>query len=355
MPLTRSCAATLVGGISVLIGLALIAVAITGPPSTVAAQAQPGMETWDSDWGPVSITYGGSGSWKQSATQTGLIKSSQYDPSTGKLTFQYYQDWNKATGEAALTLSRDGMRFDGTWSQEYAAGGGDSGSWAMTRKEPSLLLQIKPVAGGTSTDCPAPQPQDAPLGDAPDDAPRPDHGSAVLRAAAVPVARAAQQTGCEPAAARAKFQVLLPTLQGPRCANCHGAFDVFAADTSHPGGQRAAPDEEHPFGDCADCHTAPEEARWRQPAMVDPARWGGKDAVTICRALMASRINGSQLVEHITNDPLVTAGFAGTAGGQRSVAEKPPMEQAEFVNAAQAWVDSMGAASRWPDPGQFCA
>src|SRR5581483_810194 len=148
---------------------------------------------------------------------------------------------------------------------------------------------------------------------------------------------------------------MLPVLQHPRCANCHGAIDVFAVNTTHAGGQIEAPTEDNPFGgDCQSCHTAPmpEGQRWRQPRPGDPARWGGLAPAQICRGLKASRMSGADLVDHVRADRLVALGFEGKRG-QDLPAAPPPMTQDQFLALTQQWVTAIGSDA-WSDPSAGC-
>ena len=189
----------------------------------------------------------------------------------------------------------------------------------------------------------------------PEPADAPPDGGAQLQ-----IARAAP--GCDPVAARAAFMALMPVFNSPRCANCHGRFDVTDQVTAglHPGGFYPVVDDVPPWlaepSRCAGCHSDPavKEGVWKQPNAESVAHWGGKSAAAICRAMMAGRANGTQFVEHLKSDVLVTAGFAGTAGGASAVSEMPPRTQAKFIEAAQAWVNAMDAVTAWPDPSQGC-
>ena len=87
--------------------------------------------TWNSDYGPVTLEGSDqhiTGFWVQAPDKRGIIESGTFDPSTGKLMFYYYQNWNNQSGVADLTLSADGKQLQGTWSQ-----GNGSGTWTLTR------------------------------------------------------------------------------------------------------------------------------------------------------------------------------------------------------------------------------
>jgi hypothetical protein len=92
---------------------------------------------WQSDWGPVFFKPDLTGYWYQgSAAKVGQIKGWTYDSKTRKLIFRYYQSRNQMNGTATLTLSEDGKRLAGGWTQQSefgAPGSGGSGGWTMTR------------------------------------------------------------------------------------------------------------------------------------------------------------------------------------------------------------------------------
>ncbi len=123
--------------------LAILATALAAILPAVPAVADSGTETWDSDWGKVTISYSGSGntlsitgSWVQGSSGTGTMTSGSFDRTSRTLTFRYYQPWNKANGGATFAMTADGMRMSGTWKHD----GGAGGSWTMTRTTPSGML-----------------------------------------------------------------------------------------------------------------------------------------------------------------------------------------------------------------------
>ncbi|MHC5598349.1 MAG: hypothetical protein ACYTXC_20825 [Nostoc sp.] len=90
---------------------------------------------WQSNWGQVVFNSDLTGHWNQ-GVGIGQIKDGVYDPKTHKLVFHYYQPWNDMNGTATLTLSDNGNRLSGTWTQQRGSnppGSGGSGGWTMTR------------------------------------------------------------------------------------------------------------------------------------------------------------------------------------------------------------------------------
>ncbi|MBI3972696.1 MAG: hypothetical protein HY332_15570 [Chloroflexi bacterium] len=119
--------------------LTLCVSALPASAQTVAAE-----ERWDSSFGPVTLQFlaaPGSaatiplrGSWDQGGGQIGEIRSGTYDAATRVLEFTYYQSWNNQNGTGRFTLSSDGKSGPGTYSQ-----GSGSGSWTLSRSQPSAL------------------------------------------------------------------------------------------------------------------------------------------------------------------------------------------------------------------------
>jgi len=149
----------------------------------------------------------------------------------------------------------------------------------------------------------------------------------------------------------ALFSAMMPVFSSPRCVNCHGGTNP-QTELNHDGGQVDVPVNADgdmkfdPSGACLECHTAAPPS-WR----LAPARMSfvGKDAVTLCRQLrtinsLADPAKRSAFVDHLGGDALIELAFAGQGAiGDDSafapiVADPPPMNQADFVGAAQTWV-----------------
>ncbi|MEH2465477.1 hypothetical protein [Nostoc sp.] len=144
----------------VCVDLPKIPVSISGIPGgdqkELIQQANPQSNVslagkWQSDWGSVQFNSNLTGHWNQ-GSGIGQIKDGTYDPKTRKLVFHYYQPWNDMNGTATLTLSEDGNRLLGTWTQQRASnppGSGGSGGWTMTRdpSQQSVGDARKPLDG----------------------------------------------------------------------------------------------------------------------------------------------------------------------------------------------------------------
>jgi CubicO group peptidase (beta-lactamase class C family) len=99
---------------------------------------------WDSDWGFVTLKTAPvkdkkllsvTGSYVHAKDETGHIKSGTFDPATGVFEFAFEEPWrgNEVKGTAKLTLSVDGKRFKGSYTNVNENRGRDKGELTMTR------------------------------------------------------------------------------------------------------------------------------------------------------------------------------------------------------------------------------
>ena len=156
---------------------------------------------------------------------------------------------------------------------------------------------------------------------------------------------------CDPQASREFRDNMLPVLRHPRCANCHGAMDLFAKDSPHPGGSFAGREEgltENKWVACAQCHDlSPKDPaqstkanQWRV-VLTDAPRWGVLSDHKLCSRLKETAQTSGEFLAHMQNDFRVKLGFAGTRGQKDLDAEPPPRTQAQFVESATRWIDTM--------------
>lgn len=160
------------------------------------------------------------------------------------------------------------------------------------------------------------------------------------------------------------FAKIYPVFMHPRCINCHGVVQsnpgVIRSVTAetHPGGFVGDPDEPNAAVACDDCHHTPKAAGdvWEFTA-PQSMWWIGKSVEELCvlqsaqvrnfnrAAGGASPTTPHSYLNHLNTDPLITQAFLGLAGGQRLVADPPPLKREVFLAAAKAWVDA-GAPCR---------
>ena len=156
------------------------------------------------------------------------------------------------------------------------------------------------------------------------------------------------------------FEKMMPTFQHPRCANCHGGVNPFAANTNHAGGKFdvvLGPEGDlmfdETFGACQGCHGGLKG--WQIPSA--DLSFVGKDAVTLCKQMKFG--DAENFIDHITRDrgktPFIETGFEGMRGlnqdgidfyealnDKKPVPEPPPLSHATLIDQAKAWVDALG-------------
>lgn len=189
-----------------------------------------------------------------------------------------------------------------------------------------------------------------------------------------------------------KFSEMMPTFTHPRCINCHGAINPFAANTKHIGGRigpkfkeiiehddilgkdikLVVPDVEDPdifLKRCQDCHSAFTGSRgWSIPPVN--IYFVGKDSIQLCKQI--KREFGGELqqfVDHLDHDELgfIQEAFRGTRGldnngqatylnetGNEFKPEPPPITQTAFVEQGKAWLEAMGYSGNGVKGGITC-
>jgi hypothetical protein len=177
-------------------------------------------------------------------------------------------------------------------------------------------------------------------------------------------------------AASAFRQVL--ALRHPRCANCHGAMNVYEENTAHPGGAMVDV-ETDVFGEtqtiplgaesCVMCHNMA-NGLWVQRANpTSEIQWAGLSDRELWLRLQTTRIisdaatrtsepsTGSLLLSHVEHDALIDFAFRGNRAmdGDSYVAsfglpdiDPPPLSKAEFTGYLRDWIAALGAEDSWP-------
>ncbi len=180
------------------------------------------------------------------------------------------------------------------------------------------------------------------------------------------------------ARAAVAFDQMLSVFRHPRCANCHGALNVYEADTAHPPGSMMQTETDI-FGDtmstpagaetCVQCHDAARGEWIQKPNPTSEIQWANLSDEDLWRRLRNTRIitnrvtretedsTGNLLIQHTRDDPLIQHGFAGTRAmtantswwGERPSPEPPPFTKEEFIVALEDWVDALDARETWPE------
>ncbi|HWW95175.1 MAG TPA: hypothetical protein VN375_17540 [Vicinamibacteria bacterium] len=156
-------------------------------------------------------------------------------------------------------------------------------------------------------------------------------------------------------ASRQAFLAAYPVFAHPRCVNCHPRGDQpLQGDSGVPHAQRV---KRGPAGlgqyavKCAACHQTqnlagahmpPGAPNWHLPPPSMPMVFEGLTPGELCRQLKDPARNGgkvlTQIVVHVTQDPLVGWGWAPGEG--RTPA---PGDRAAFAARVKSWADQ-GAA-----------
>lgn len=164
-----------------------------------------------------------------------------------------------------------------------------------------------------------------------------------------------------------RFEELMPVLQHPRCANCHGGINFFAPshEELHGGGAVTMKDGEvkgpdgtviarqrPDFTTCQSCHdAAPDDFAWVIPRPSDNISFAGRTAAQICEQMKRHPPGDpNNLLRHIDSDDLIRLGFEGRRG-HTSLSPLPPPMTAEAFNAKVSdWIVAMKVQDEWPRP-----
>jgi hypothetical protein len=147
------------------------------------------------------------------------------------------------------------------------------------------------------------------------------------------------------------FLVAYKVLMSPRCMNCHPSGDIpLQGDDSHlhTQGVKRGPDGKGLYAlKCSNCHQPqntpglhmpPGNPKWHLPPADMKMVFQGKSPKELAAQLKDPKRNGNrtlaQLIDHVTNDQLVLAGW--NPGDGRTL---PPLSHAEFAKNFKAWID----------------
>jgi mono/diheme cytochrome c family protein len=147
------------------------------------------------------------------------------------------------------------------------------------------------------------------------------------------------------------FLAAYKVLMSPRCMNCHPKGDVpLQGDDSHlhTQGVKRGIDGKGVYAlKCANCHQPensagtnmpPGNPKWHLPPANMKMVFEGKSPKALAAQLKDPKRNGNktmvQLIDHVTNDKLVLAGW--NPGEGRTL---PPLPHAEFAKKFKEWID----------------
>src|SRR4029450_12145567 len=183
----------------------------------------------------------------------------------------------------------------------------------------------------------------------------------------------AQMTGMrDNRAARAAFAEAFKVFAHPRCLNCHpaGNSPLRGEDSQPHSGlrlRRGADGQGVSTLRCPNCHQAQNQQglhmppgapnvltdgsldsttpRWHLPPAKTPMIFQGRTPSQLCRQLQDPKQNGgltaSQLIHHVSNDPLVLSGW--NPGEGRTT---PPLSHDQFVASVKQWLGNGGACPK---------
>ena len=157
-------------------------------------------------------------------------------------------------------------------------------------------------------------------------------------------------------ASQKAFLKVYAVLMSPRCMNCHPAGDIpLQGDDSHLHlqGVKRGPDGKGLYAlKCANCHQPhnlpglhmpPGNPKWSLPPANMKMVFQGRSPHQLAAQLLDKKRNGKKsikaLIDHITNDTLVLAGWHPAQG-----LAMPPLSHREFVKAFNEWINK-GAVS----------
>ena len=160
------------------------------------------------------------------------------------------------------------------------------------------------------------------------------------------------------------FAKLMPVVTHPRCMGCHGAVNPFSG-TTHGGGvigvsfnwQTTDMNDSTDNKPCLECHTAEVTESvvvpGPNPVVVKTGMWRlapkrlafvGKDTRQICQQFAQF----ARLRSHLELDKLIGLAFIGQRGDATEQSDRPPMTRAQFVEAANVWLDEGdGSCGGW--------
>lgn len=160
------------------------------------------------------------------------------------------------------------------------------------------------------------------------------------------------------AKAQKTFTRIANVFRNPRCNNCHGGLDPFAANTPHAGGtyqvQRDINGDptDASFRECETCHGAFKGWQLAPGFMA----FNGKNDTELCKLLKLTLASGDQVIDHFTRDrglpPFIEVAFQGTRGlddaGQALVDHYHPepiqdATQGQLISWGRQWLDELGS------------
>ncbi|GAA0562981.1 hypothetical protein [Chitinophaga japonensis] len=153
-------------------------------------------------------------------------------------------------------------------------------------------------------------------------------------------------------ASKKAFLAAYEVLMHPRCMNCHPSGDApLQGEDSHvhTQGVKRGHDGKGLYAlKCSNCHQAentpglhmpPGNPNWHLPPEDMKMVFEGKSPRELAAQLLDPKLNGGKtkeaLIEHVTHDPLVKAGWNPGEGR-----ELPPLSHEEFARQFTRWIET---------------
>ena len=150
------------------------------------------------------------------------------------------------------------------------------------------------------------------------------------------------------------FNLMMKVITHKRCLNCHPSDNTpKQGEDSHPhyfGIKRGVANNGFEATNCNTCHQeennnfsgVPGAPHWGlAPASMS---WEGLSNIEIANSFLDKSKNGGktheELVEHLTEDPLVLWAWEPGIDDEGMQREKPPVSKEDFIFAVKAWFDS---------------
>jgi len=151
------------------------------------------------------------------------------------------------------------------------------------------------------------------------------------------------------------FNQIVLVLESPRCVNCHTNLDApLQGDDGllhDMNVKRGIDGRGTPAMRCTNCHQLsnsdidhgpPGVSDWRLPPASERMAWKGVSVGNVCRGLKDPSQNRNRnlndLLQHVTNDPIVLWGWAPGSGRT-----PPPLSHADFVLQFRLWIETSAA------------
>ena len=145
------------------------------------------------------------------------------------------------------------------------------------------------------------------------------------------------------------FARIYPVFSHDRCTGCHGRVNPELETGNNHGGGYIEPGGQP----CSDCHDPP---GWRTRPDLTFFNKSTKQlcqmqsaAVRSMRATPGATVKAADAayIGHLGGDSLIGSAFIGDRGGASSTIDRPGMNRADFVKAAQEWLDAGVGCGGW--------